>query len=87
MNSSDVLARVVTAANDVLNVKSIQFVSKTKPVHMTVQVKETRDRIIVTRRIRVKSKYIKKIEIIDIPTDWDYRFLIDTLCVRWFWNT
>lgn len=66
---SDILARVVTAKNDVLNVQSIQFVSKTKPVHMTVQVKETRDRIIVTRRIRVKSKYIKKIEIIDIPTD------------------
>jgi hypothetical protein len=69
MSSADVLARVVTATNDVLNVKSIQFVSKTKPVHMTVQVRETRDRIIVTRRIRVKSKYIKKIEIIDIPTD------------------
>lgn len=69
MSSTDVLARVVTATNDVLNVKSIRFVSKTKPVQMTVQVKETRDRIIVTRRIRIKSKYIKKIEIIDIPTD------------------
>ena len=61
---SDALARVIMNTT-----KSVRFVSNTRPIHMTVQVKETRDRIIVTRKLRVNTKYYKKIEIIDIPTD------------------
>jgi hypothetical protein len=43
----------------------VRFVSQDGNVSMTVEVKETHERLIVTRRIRLGNKKIKKLEVFD----------------------
>lgn len=48
------------------NERRIQFISRNHPVKIATHIKETKDRVIITRYITLKNKTIKKIEIFDI---------------------
>jgi hypothetical protein len=61
---SDVITRIVYNSTD--RTREIQFVSRNKPIKMIMNIKETNDRVIITRRMTFKNKTIKKIEIFDI---------------------
>lgn len=62
---SDILSRTIFTNTD-NRTRDIQFVSRTKPVKILMNIKETKDRIIITRTLILPNKRIKKIELIDI---------------------
>lgn len=63
---SDVTTRIVYNKTTNITTREIQFISRSKPVKMVMDIKETKDRVIITRRLTFKNKTIKKIEIFDI---------------------
>ena len=63
---SDVITRTVYNTITNITTREVQFISRNKPVKMVMNIKETKDRVIITRRLTFKNKTIKKIEIFDI---------------------
>jgi hypothetical protein len=49
--------------------KTIVYRSRHRPIHMTVQIKEFDDRLIIIRRMNLYGKRIRKVEIINTPGD------------------
>lgn len=55
--------RVVTATSH--GYDPVHFVSYDGSVHMTLEIKETRDRLIIKRKFRLGNKKFKRLEIFD----------------------
>lgn len=67
---SDIFTRTITnnTTSHVEHSREIHFVSRDRPVKIVMNIKQTKDRVIINRYIHLgkSKKIIKKIEIFDI---------------------